>query len=366
MHNENKANGVHIRCYHLLNDFSGSPRVLSLVVEGLIEKGYSVEIITSRGGKGFLSEIKDVSYSFVNYKISKNKLLWGLSLFYAQFQFFISSLARKRKEKEIIYINTILPFGAAIGAWLLNKRIIYHVHEFPAQGNMLHKFAAFVFKRTSTKAIFVSKYLLDKYAIPSSKKKLVYNALPASFVANSKDFKPEFSNPFVVLMLCSIRKYKGVDVFVRLAKELKDLEFTLVLNGTVEEVEAYFGDISAINNLKIVVSPSNVQKFYLEANLVLNLSLPDLWIETFGLTAIEAMCYGIPVVVPPVGGIAEITEQGKEGYQVDSRDYSLLEKTIIEISSSKSLYDQLSDNAKIKSKDFYPDKMINLIEEIIN
>ena len=39
-----------IACFHLFNDYSGSPKVLKTILEGLLEKGYSIYLITSRGG----------------------------------------------------------------------------------------------------------------------------------------------------------------------------------------------------------------------------------------------------------------------------------------------------------------------------
>ena len=45
-----------IVCFHLFNDYSGSPKVLKTVVEGLLEKGYKVDLVTSRGG--VLDELK--------------------------------------------------------------------------------------------------------------------------------------------------------------------------------------------------------------------------------------------------------------------------------------------------------------------
>ena len=41
---------------HTLNNFSGSPKILAILATDLIEKGYSVTIITSKG-PGFLSNI---------------------------------------------------------------------------------------------------------------------------------------------------------------------------------------------------------------------------------------------------------------------------------------------------------------------
>ena len=39
-----------IICFHLFNDYSGSPKVLKIVLEGLLKKGYQINLITSTGG----------------------------------------------------------------------------------------------------------------------------------------------------------------------------------------------------------------------------------------------------------------------------------------------------------------------------
>ena len=46
-----------IVCFHLLNDYSGSPKVLAMVLEGLLEKGYCVELVTSK--HGVLNDLRD-------------------------------------------------------------------------------------------------------------------------------------------------------------------------------------------------------------------------------------------------------------------------------------------------------------------
>ena len=40
----------HIICFHLFNDYSGSPKVLKMVLEGLLKKGHQVDLISSKGG----------------------------------------------------------------------------------------------------------------------------------------------------------------------------------------------------------------------------------------------------------------------------------------------------------------------------
>ena len=39
-----------IVCFHLFNDFSGSPKVLKSVLDGLLQRGCAVDVVTSRGG----------------------------------------------------------------------------------------------------------------------------------------------------------------------------------------------------------------------------------------------------------------------------------------------------------------------------
>ena len=39
-----------IVCFHLFNDYSGSPKVLNMVLKGLLGKGKKVELVTSKGG----------------------------------------------------------------------------------------------------------------------------------------------------------------------------------------------------------------------------------------------------------------------------------------------------------------------------
>ena len=39
-----------IICFHLYNDYSGSPKVLKNVLDELLWKGFDIELITSNGG----------------------------------------------------------------------------------------------------------------------------------------------------------------------------------------------------------------------------------------------------------------------------------------------------------------------------
>lgn len=83
--------------------------------------------------------------------------------------------------------------------------------------------------------------------------------------------------------------------------------------------------------------------------------------ETFGLTALEAMSVGLPVIVPTEGGIAEMVENGVNGYKIDVTQLAKIEQTIESILEDKNLYIRLSNNALACSKHYDINLMISNI-----
>ncbi len=351
--------------FHMLNDRSGSPNVLSMIIKGLIKKGYAVDLYCSPSENGFLSNIHGAEYKYVNYRFSSNKLFTLLLFIYAQARYFLAILKYRKEKDTQIYINTILPFGAALGSAFFKKKIIYHIHENPVTVNLIQSFSLYISKKTSDKNIFVSKYLYDSFDLPSNKKYLVYNALSPDFTEKIENNEGKKLND-TILMVCSLRVYKGVLIFWELAKKLPNYTFTLVLNASDQEISLFFNNSERPSNLQIFSAQSNLHPFYQQASLVLNLSIPNQWVETFGLTALEAMSYGIPVIVPPVGGIAEIIDDGYQGYKVDSRDIDLLINKITDILSNNTLFKKMSEEAKKRALTFSHENMVNDIERIIN
>ena len=68
-----------IVCFHLFNDYSGSPQVLRTVIDGLLEKGYPIDLVTSRGG--VLDELKDkenLRLRQYSYKFARNAAIRAL------------------------------------------------------------------------------------------------------------------------------------------------------------------------------------------------------------------------------------------------------------------------------------------------
>ena len=334
-------------CVHLLNDYSGSPLVLSMVIKGLRTAGHEVELITSSAGNGFLSGL-DVSYTYIKYTFHKNKFVRLWKYFKSQMQLFF--LLRKYKGVHI-YINTLLPFGAALAGRWNGNRVTYHLHESYIQPELLKRFLKFVVSKCADTAIYVSNYLLNTEEIPGIKNTVIYNALPDEFASRAALYR-QSSSGFMVLMISSLKEYKGIREFAMLASRLPHLQFELVLNARQEEIDEYFSSMKLSDNLKLFPAQSDVHSFYQRASLVVNMSIPELCVETFGMTLLEAMCYGIPVIAPPAGGPAEIVQDGINGFCINAKDEPLFDETITAISNDRTLQQRLSQAAVSTSKRF--------------
>ena len=105
-----------------------------------------------------------------------------------------------------------------------------------------------------------------------------------------------------------------------------------------------------MDNLQIISRQNDVTPFYNEASIVLNLSDKQRFVETFGLTALEAMSAGLPVIVPTEGGIAEIVEDGANGYKIDVQDLDRIDCMIEEIFQDKDHYIRMANEANTQMK----------------
>ena len=88
-----------------------------------------------------------------------------------------------------------------------------------------------------------------------------------------------------------------------------------------------------------------------------------MWIETFGMTILEAMAYGIPVIAPPIGGPKELIRDGREGRLIDSRNIDELIETILNMHDNHKMMKDFSVSARLRSKEFN-DPDLSFLNEI--
>ncbi len=264
----------------------------------------------------------------------------------------------------------MLPFGAGLAGKLMSKPVYYHVHETSLTPASFKHFLRSIVQKTASKVIFVSKAVEEAESFVNIQQQVVYNALPSEFVevASNSPYKHLRDENFNVLMICSLKAYKGVNEFVTIAASCQNrsnIEFTLILNAEQSEINTYFQENSLPSNITLIVRQKDLVPYYEKTSLLLNLSRVDQWVETFGLTIVEAMAFGVPVIVPPVGGPVELVRDGEEGYLVSSYETDTISKIIIELSEDKERCSTLSVAARKRAESFNEEVFEKKIIEVI-
>lgn len=355
-----------IVCFHLFNDYSGSPKMLNMVLKGLLCKGESIELVTSKGGVldelSAYSNLKRYAYS---YRFSTNPVVTMLRYGRVQLYTFFFAFRYIFCKNTVFYINTLLPIGPALAGRLMGKRVVYHYHENAFAKGAFYKALAWGMQKLAHEIICVSAY---QASFLKRKKgvSVVPNALPTEFVSRLHPNAEAAFERKTVLMLSSLKEYKGTREFIELANRLPQYKFVLVINDTQENIDKYLSDNNLTNikgggNLTIYPRQEDVTSFYNAASVVVSLTNPKLVVETFGLTPLEAMSAGLPVIVPNVGGIAEMVENGVNGYKTDVQDLKQIQMQIGCMLTDKALYTTLSKAALKRSEKYKSAETLSLL-----
>jgi L-malate glycosyltransferase len=342
---------------HLLNDRSGSPKVLSSVIGVLRARGLEGRLFLGSDGTGCLDEV-GVPITRYWYRRMSRQVLTLVTYVTSQFCLLAKLLADRRIDRSaVVYVNTLLPFGAAVYGWLTRRRVVYHLHEVSLSPRALQWLLVSIARLTADRLIYVSNFHRASLPIGSVPAATVYNMLDPILAQRGAASRYEHrrAGTFRVLMLSSLRDYKGVPEFIRLATDLRsrrDICFDLVCNDDQHTVQRYFSAHPAPPNLAVHCRTGDTASHYERASLVVNLSRPDAWIETFGLTVLEAMSFGIPVIAPPAGGPLELVEDGKEGFLLDSRNTQELGARVAYLAESPQRCETMSAAARAKASLF--------------
>ncbi len=356
-----------IVCFHLFNDYSGSPKVLRTVLDGLLKRNAKVTLVSSRGG--VLDEINNTGLSRKNtytYSFSPKAAVTMLKYTLVQLWTFLTAFRFMFKRNTVFFINTILPVGPALAGRIMGKKVVYHYHENAFAKSAFYRVLAGSMQKLANEIICVSHYQAS-FLKRRKNISVVHNALPTTFVTGLKPDSENAFNKQNVLMVSSLKDYKGTREFISLAHELPQFRFTIVINDTPENIEHYLSTnkISCPDNLKLYPRQDNVTTFYNDASIVLNLTNKDMAIETFGLTALEALAAGVPVIVPTVGGVTEFVTHGENGFLIDVQNLPEIKQTIVNLLSDRTLYTTIAANALKSAGKFSEEKMIESIAQIL-
>lgn len=150
---------------------------------------------------------------------------------------------------------------------------------------------------------------------------------------------------------------KGLHVLVRafpfVLKEFPNAQLFIAGKGYMESfIRILIKSLHLDENVKILgfIPDEKLPKLYALSHPFV---LPSLYCESFGITLLEAMASGKPVVASNIGGIPEVVKDGVTGLLFKRGNPEDLADKIIMVLENRSLSESLVFNAKNLIKERY-------------
>ncbi|MHB1157092.1 MAG: N-acetyl-alpha-D-glucosaminyl L-malate synthase BshA [Phycisphaerales bacterium] len=143
------------------------------------------------------------------------------------------------------------------------------------------------------------------------------------------------------------RVFDIVRVFQKIRERLHGAELVMVGDGPERGgAQELAGELGICGAVRFVGAQVDIEQMYREAHLFLLLS--DY--ESFGLSALEAMACGTPVVASKAGGLVEVVEDGVTGRLCRVGDVEAMAKAGVEILSDSVKWNGYSMEGKVRSR----------------
>lgn len=294
--------------------YSGVPRIVSYVANGLIKKGHEVTILSAQQGPMQTDLIKMGCKILIN-----NQVLTDPTPTY--------SLA---KDHDVVFIPTLVGFQALYGANGAGKKAIWSISEAKfgldmLQTNIIMQSAFSL----ATKVLFPSEWnsKIFKRFVKTS-----YEVINQGVPENNTEYRSPFlkePNKTYVIQTGSIEQRKAQDIFVN-AFTLLDKSFEGVIIGRVLD-QNYFNQLNTyVQNAKLNIKfLGAVDDFtlnsYIEHSDIYVMPTRD---DLPALSLQEAMLKGKPVVGSDSSGLPDVIKHEETGLLFENNNYVDLAKQI--------------------------------------
>lgn len=357
------------------------------IVEGLICNGQNVFLVLPKvipemqmfdggafklldahksGGSVEALEINSCLYSpyatmesYLNFieKLGINNVssLYGSNLFEEVYRYAAKGAAYAKKvPHDIIHTHDWLTAEAGIQAKNLSgKPHVMHVHatEFDRCGDNPNQQVYEMERRGMEHADriiavseFTKKMLMKHYGVPEYKIDVVHNAVKPNFSTYHKSHHINKTDQ-VVLFLGRMTMQKGPDYFLQMAKKVlehkKKVKFVMAGDGDMmEQVINMAVDLGIERNVLFsgFLKGDEVAHAYSVADLYVMPSVS----EPFGITPLEAIRNGAPVLISKQSGVSEVI---KNALRVDFWDIDEMANKVISVLSHPALHSTLKEQS---------------------
>lgn len=245
----------------------------------------------------------------------------------------IAKAIRALPEDEPVVIHAHdfkMGFLAVRAKQLLKKRekikvvITRHLVK-KANSNFINRF---VYKNSDA-IIFISEtaketFLSSNPVIETGKLHLIYNSILNSPTPKNRPF--DNTKPVTILYMGRLSKEKGVELLLESLAKIKTLKWQLHIGGTgdpqyVEKLESLCRELGISDRTEWLGYVSDVWDEITKCDFGV---LPTIVPEAFGLSILEFISQGIPMVVTDTGAQKEILTNGQDSIitSTDSSDFA--------------------------------------------
>ena len=170
------------------------------------------------------------------------------------------------------------------------------------------------------------------------------------------------NNERILAHVSNFRKVKRVDDVVRVFKEVaKDIPCKLLLVGDGPErihIERQANECALGNDIIFLGKQEAIEEI---------LSIADLFIlpsasESFGLSALEAMACGVPVISSNAGGLPEVNIHGETGFTANIGDVDTMAGHAKKLLNDTEMFRQFAEAAYARANEFHLNKILRQYE----
>ncbi len=262
----------------------------------------------------------------------------------------------QHEQFDIIHAHDWMSFKAGVFAKKMSKKpLIVHIHatEFDRTGgNSINQYVYDIERwgmHEADKIIAVSQFtknkLIQHYAVPEHKIHVVHNAITKENTNNYHEQNHFSKQGPLVLFLGRLTLQKGPDYFITAAQKVLEFRphvlFLIAGSGDMEHHLIEWVCAAKLQD-KILftgqLSRTDVQRAYKSADLFVMPSVS----EPFGLTVLEAMQHGTPVIMSKQSGVSEVVGHA---LKIDFWDINELVNKIVAVIDHSELRGELAKNA---------------------
>lgn len=378
-----KSGGLGTACYGLTKGLSHKNTDIIFVLPqtaGDVSSEYALILIANKlKNIKFLNinsplrpYITSQSYSHMTHSSSSKEDPYGENLFQEVYRYAEEAkLIAAGENFDIVHCHDWMTYPAGIAAKNVSgKKLVVHLHatEFDRTGGNGCNQQVYEIEKTgfetADRIIAVSQYAKDTivkyYRIDPNKIRVVHNGVEQEF-PGVKEL--DIGKDKKVLFLGRITLQKGPEYFVYAAKKVlekrKDVKFIMAGSGDMLGRMINLSFDLGIGNHFIFTGfvKEQVDSLYKSADVYIMPSVS----EPFGITPLEALKNGTPVIIPKQAGVSEVLSHA---LKVDFWDTDEIANKTLALLDYKALHDELSKNGKEQLSNITWDKSAEKVWQV--